>query len=396
MKHFETKKINRLKIITKKSASKILKFTFKFIFNVIPIRNNKIVVSSYYGKGYGDNGKYIVEEIIKQNIECDIVWLIKKELMGTGNFPEKVRCVEYGSIKGFYELSTSKIWIDNCRKSFYTYKRKKQFYIQTWHGGIGVKLVEQDVIDKLSPYYVKNAKNDSKMADLFISNSKWCTDYFKKSFWYKGEILECGTPRVDVLFNASSAIKSKVFDYYNIEKNKKLLLYAPSFREKKDITSYTLTDFEKLLEALENKFGDKWIVLVKLHPNIINQSNLITNHSNVIDVTAYDDTQELLVATNVLLTDFSSIMFEYSYIKKPVFMFVKDYNDYFTERGFVMDIESLPFSISFNFQELMDNIYDFNYESYYKNVNNMHENFGVKEEGKSCVQIVDKIKELML
>ena len=101
----------------------------------------KIVICSFFGKGYGDNGKYIVEEIIKQELDYDIVWLVAKNVDRT-NFPDQVRQVGYKSIRGIYELATAKFWIDNCRKYFYPPKGKSSLH-QTWHGNIGVKLVRK-------------------------------------------------------------------------------------------------------------------------------------------------------------------------------------------------------------------------------------------------------------
>lgn len=99
---------------------------YNYFYWVLPIKSKKLIFSSYYGKGYWDNGKYIIEEIIKQELEYDIVWLVKKYLINEINCLAKVRIVEYGTFKSLYELATSKIWIDNCRKMVYPPKRKSQ------------------------------------------------------------------------------------------------------------------------------------------------------------------------------------------------------------------------------------------------------------------------------
>lgn len=171
---------------------------FEIIYSLCPIKKNKIVITSYYGADYGDNGKYIVEELRRLGEDVDVVWQLKPNLMQNNHLPENVRAVGYRTRQSVYELQTAGVWIDNARKT-YGRKRKGQLYIQTWHGGPGVKRIEKDVADELGEKYVKTAKRDSKMCDVILSNSDFMTNLYKNVFWYDGEILECGTPRNDIL-----------------------------------------------------------------------------------------------------------------------------------------------------------------------------------------------------
>ncbi len=113
----------------------ICRFLF-IIFRIFPIKKNKVVVINFYGNGYGDNPKYICEELIKTHEELDVIWLVNKM---DDVFPNQIRKVKYKSIKAIYEMATAKIWIDNARKRKYVIKRNGQYYIQTWHGGIRIK-----------------------------------------------------------------------------------------------------------------------------------------------------------------------------------------------------------------------------------------------------------------
>ena len=141
-----------------------------YLFRIFPIKNNKIVISSYYGKGYGDNGKYICQELLKSGRNLDIVWLSEEKQ----EFPNQIRVAKYKSVKSIYEQVTAKVWIDNCRKRSYVRKRKKPYYIMTWHGGIGPKKVEKEAERQLPRHYIKAAQRDSKMANLFVAESQ-CT-----------------------------------------------------------------------------------------------------------------------------------------------------------------------------------------------------------------------------
>lgn len=363
-------------------------------FNLFPIKNNKIVILNYFGKPYGDNGKYICEEIIKQKLDLDIVWLVDKNIINNIEFPNNIRVVEYESLKGLYELSTAKVWVDNCRKFFYPPKRKNQLYIQTWHGAVALKRIERDAQKSLSQYYISSAKNDSKMADILVSNSSFCTELYKKSFWYDGEILECGTPRCDSLMNDDKDKLSQIKQKLGISENVKLVTYAPTFRKDGNTSVYDI-DWEKLLRILSQKFGGEWKVLIRLHPNISDKKDFIKYDSDIINATDYPDMYEILNVSEILITDYSSSMFEFSYAKKPVFLYVRDLESYTKDRDFYFDINSLPYSISKTNQELFDRIEQFEYDEYNISLTKFLNKLKIKETGQASEVVVNKIKEFI-
>lgn len=382
--------------------SKNIYFLFEYIkrllsmiiscsFLITPIKKNKIVVCNYFGKGYGDNGKYIINEILNQKLNYDVVWLLKKELINKSNFPDGIRIVEYGSIKGLYELATAKVWIDNCRKTFYPLKRKMQYYLQTWHGGIPLKKIEKDVGNKLSWHYVKIAKNDSKMANLFISNSEFCTNMYKKAFWYQKEILETGSPRCDILINEDNCTVEKIKKYYNINKGNKILLYAPTFRKNKTMSAYCI-NLNDLLKVLEEKTSYEWTILVRLHPNITNMSNFMEYSERIKNASHYDDMYELLLASDILITDYSSTMFEFSFQKKPVFLFSTDIEEYKKDRDFYFNIFKLPFPVSQSNEELYANIKQFDNKKYLLDLDSFLKVLNIFEKGVASKVVVDIIK----
>lgn len=357
---------------------------------LFPINKDKIVFCSYFGKGYGDNGKYIVEEIIRQGLYYDIVWLLKRELIGNIEFPTQVRVARYGSLRGLYELTTAKIWIDNSRKEFYPIKRKNQYYIQTWHGGLGIKKIEGDVEELLSSAYIKIAKHDSKIADLLISNSTHLTNIYKRAFWYNGDILECGYPKNDVFFQQNADKKMKIRDYFNIDKTSNIVLYAPTFRANNDMSPYNI-DYSLLVRTLEEKINENWIVLVRLHPNLIDYDNNIQYSDKVINATHYPDMQELVIGCDALISDYSSCMFDSEMMKMPTFIYTADLNDYMKDRGSYFRFDELPFPVATNNGELMKNITNFNQGNYEKDVDKFNLKVGLKDKGNAAKQIVDVI-----
>ena len=249
--------------------------TLFYLFRIFRIKKNKIVFVSYLGKGYGDNGKYIAEELLSRKKDLDIVWLCRDM---NSEFPDGIRKVKYNSLRSVYELATARVWVDNKRKPIYVRKRAGQYYIMTWHADSVLKKVEKDAETKLPSYYVEAAKNDSKMADLFLSSCAWETRLYRNAFWYKGEIMEEGYPRQDILFNYDENTVNKIKAEIGISSNTKIVMYAPTFRKNmtsKDLDIYSI-DWKKMLSEFEHRFGGKWVGMIRLHPNVAKLSGDIS------------------------------------------------------------------------------------------------------------------------
>ncbi|WP_110114932.1 CDP-glycerol glycerophosphotransferase family protein [Bacillus sp. CGMCC 1.16541] len=373
---------------------KLTQGNYCYLLWIFPVKQNKIAISNYYGKGFGDNGKYISEELLKKGNNYDIVWLLKKDLINKVKFPRGIRVVEYGSFKALYELVTAKVWIDNCRKAFYPPKRKEQYYIQTWHGGVALKKVEKDVENKLDRLYVENAIKDSKMADVFISNSSLCTNMYRTAFWYDNKILEYGSPRCDILVNYDYKVEKKVRSYFKISDDVKLLIYAPTFRADGTTDAYDI-DFNKLLKTLEEKWGGKWCVLVRLHPNVSMKSKLMEYTSNIINASDYDDMYELLAASNILITDYSSSMFEFSLTGKIVILYASDIKSYEKDRNFYFELNHLPYPVAENNYQLQSLLNNFDEGLYSLRLNSFLSKIGINEKGNASTKLVELIDNVV-
>jgi CDP-glycerol glycerophosphotransferase len=176
------------------------------------INNRKIVFSNMNGVGYGGDPKYISDYILGNDLEYEIVWLIDKHLCkNLSAFPKQIKIVDIYSMKGLEELGTAHFWIDNCRKLIFPPKKKDQIYIQTWHGTFPTKYIEKDAESDLDKTYIKSAKKDSSMIDYIISGCRYKTEIYKNGFYYNGKVLEIGTPKEDIFFDAS-----KVFEVRSI------------------------------------------------------------------------------------------------------------------------------------------------------------------------------------
>lgn len=382
-------KVHRHLFITKK----IYKL-YNFISKWQKINEKKIVFVSYYGAGYGDNPKAIADYIIENNLNYELVWLLDTNKNDGLDMPKEVKKVKYGSIRSLYELSTAKIWVDNCRKQYFPKKKKGQIYIQTWHGSLALKKIEADA-PSLSIQYVNMAKKDSSAIDIILSGCEFKTNVYKNSFWYSGEVLNIGTPRADVFFNEEKILqnKKKVLDFYNLEDDAKILMYAPTFRQSYNLDIYKL-DYSKLENTLKNKFGGKWKMIVRLHPNIVHLADALELPSDVLNVTTYKDMQELLCASDIVITDYSGLMFDFYILDRPLFLFCSDFIEYTSsDRELYFDFEKMPFSISKTNKELCDNICKFDMMKYLSEIENFRNMIGFCESGNACSYLLNWLNE---
>lgn len=347
---------------------------FEYFFRLFPIKKNKVYVSNYMGKGYGDNPKYIVEALLKQDSHYDIVWVVKQDYV----FPSGVRSVNknkfFGWLRNIYDQTTARIWIDNCRKETYIRKRKGQYYIQTWHGDLGLKKAEGDAMDTLPAGMRKLGMHDSQMANLFIAGNKWIETVYKRAYWYDGEILQCGYPRRDILYSKEASTIQEIRRKLKINEDVHVVIYVPTFRideTRKGILGDHVTKFnwEDVLGAFERRFGGKWIGLVRLHPNVSHLSNQLSLSNNVINVTDYPDINELFLISDSCISDYSSSLFEFGVTKKTGFLYAPDMDAYNKERGVYFKNEDIPFPISSSITELINNIENFSDEEYLRRHN---------------------------
>lgn len=347
----------------------LLRKLLYFITNILPVNQKKIFVNNFNGAGYGENPKYIVEEILNRNENFLIYWNINKNT--NSEFPKKIKLVNRFSICYFYHLATSKIIINNTRNFMGLEKKVDQIYLQTWHGSVALKFVEKQAINGLNSVYIKDAKHDGKITDAIISANSLQTNQFKHNFWLnnKTQILEFGLPRNDVLLrNKNNYIlikniknKMKLFD------EEKIILYAPTFRDDLSVDCYDL-DFKEILKTFNDSFNKKHKILIRLHPNVAESNTIFKFDEEIVNVTYYPDIQELLLISDYLITDYSSTLFDFINLNKPVFLVTLDIEKYKNERGLVDDYFNLPFSNSHSNSEFINVIKNFNIDEYNKKI----------------------------
>lgn len=362
---------------------------------VLPIDKNKVVFCSYYGRGYSDNSKAICNAMLKANTKAKLIWLCKNE-KEAATLPDGVIPCPYDSAKRVWQLATARVWVDNCRK-YDRFKKKGQYYLQTWHG-FPLKQIEKDAIESLPDDYEKGALRDSGFIDLLLSNCGFVTETLRRCFWYDGEIAEYGSPRNDVFINGDPEADERVRRSLGIDHSRKFVLYAPTFRVDKGAVDCYAIDAAELQKACEKRFGGDWSVVIRLHPNVAKVSEGLFNYDGIkiINGTMHPDMQELLCACDLLITDYSSSMFDYALGGKPCVRFANDLDSYIGDRNFYFNYDEIPFPYAENNQDLINLIENFDIEKYNNDKNTFYSKLSFCEDGKASERcaawIEDKLK----
>lgn len=350
---------------------------------------NKIVFLNFGGKGYGCNPKYIAEELIKRKFDGEIIWLVKEN---DPFMPKEIRQVNISGEDSFRELATARVIVNNVKGDINFKKRDGQLYIQTWHAGFSPKLLEKDAAVTLPKSYLLESKYNSEDSDLFLSNSIAQTEEYRRAFWCDCEILEMGLPRNDIFFHYNPKLKNAILMRIGINPTKKILMYAPTFRGGDDSLEQYGLDFKLLKESIHKKFGGEWVLLVRMHPNV---STSVNSDLEYIDVSKYPDMQDLLLISDILITDYSSSIFDMAEMDKIVFIYANDIEQYQSLRGLKKDFFELPFSIAEDNDNLRKNIEDFNEAEYKDAVETVKDRYCTFDKGNASDKVVDRIFEWM-
>lgn len=352
---------------------------------ILPVNKHRFLFISMSGNSYGGNPKAFDDYLQKQDCKVESIWAISESFDKDRIDANFVRLYSW---KYYFYLLTSKIIVSDQRlfKSMFPVKRCGQFYVQLWHG-TALKKIESDM-PNLTDAYKQMAIRDSRMIDLFISGSSFMTKIYRNSFWYSGKMLEIGTPRNDIFFSSHLLpIKEKVNKFFGLDK--KIILYAPTFRASNSLCAYTI-DLSSIYDLYNM---DDWVVVVRLHPNLmgsISAQDFSKKFPNAIDGSTYPDMQELLCAADMLITDYSSSMFDYMFTNRPCIIYASDIATY--DRGFYLSIRDLPFPIAENNKELKDILTSkkqCNYDSF-------PEKIGSCETGNASKQIYEYLKNNIL
>lgn len=350
------------------------------------IQNNKIFVMTY-DNDYTCNPSYIVSELLRRNEDVDIVWAVdgKSE---SRNFPPSVRLVKRGSFEMFEEMASAKVWIDNALNCVWygMPKKRQQVYINTWHGSMGIKRLHGN------RKWMLRAKQCKRKTNYCVSNSEFEDQVYRETFWPNTPILKYGHARNDLFFDEQGVQQAteKVREYFGLDAETKLFLYAPTFRDDGDTACYDM-NYARVKSELEFKFGGEWVVLLRLHYKNRAKGAGIESEEGWIDASKYPDMQELMAAADIGATDYSSWAYDYILMGRPLFIYATDLCKYNSTRGLYYQLETTPFPVAECNEMLIENIKSFDDKSYQKKVEQFLLDKGCVEDGKASQRVSDLI-----
>ncbi|AEE17062.1 CDP-glycerol--poly(glycerophosphate) glycerophosphotransferase [Treponema brennaborense] len=367
------------------------------IYWIFPVKKNRITLLNDMSYTYGDSMKYLNQYLRDQKInDYEVIFPVHELAFSVG---EGCIAVKKNTLLFFYYILTSSVVITNAGGISYLPFKRGQFAISTWHGGGPYKKTGNALYH--NKWYEKEMRMHRKNTKFILSSCKYFTDIEAKAMLFnEAACISSGMPRNDIFFKNDVSIRKRVFDYCSIDLNSKLILFAPTFRtDPKDFTDskkYHVSDLdmERTIKAIKKRFGDyNWQFGIRLHPKL---KDVELDISNVINLTAYPDIQELLYSADVLITDYSSLMWDYSLTKKPCFLYADDIDEYEREHGFYMPSKKWPYPIARNNDEMVNLILTFDYEKYKKDIKLHHEECGSFEEGHACEVTINLIKNAII
>lgn len=326
--------------IALKGRTKFYIFLYQKVFTKFKMDENMIFLESFLGKSYSDSPKYIYEHMIENNQEFKFVWSLNEKKEIPGNHIQ----VKRFSLRYFYYLAKAKYWVSNSRIPRYLNKREGNVYLQTWHGTPLKNLVfDMDEIHSANPNYKRNFYDQSRRWDYLSSPNQYSSDIFRRAFKFEKEMLEFGYPRNDILYKQDTeegilSLKKKM----DLPLDKKVILYAPTWRDDEFISSGKYKfELQLELDKLQAELGEDYIVLLRMHYFIASQLDITKYQGFAYNYSDYDDIAELYLVSDILITDYSSVFFDYANLKRPILFYTYDLEKYRdTLRGFYIDIES--------------------------------------------------------
>lgn len=368
------------KILKKvKKYLKIKSVKATFIFSRFYEKNrikDEILIQSYDGSSISGNPYYILKEICKEkeydslkkyivsnkNKINEIKNIIKKEKIANA------KVIEIHSRKYCKKLTECKYLINNSTFPTYFIKKEGQIYLNTWHG-TPLKAMGKDVID--SKHEIGNVQRNFAMADYLLYQNDFMFEKMKDAFFldnlFLGKYIISGYPRNDIFYNKQN--KENIKKTLHIE-NKKIVVYMPTWRGKIDKreNNTQADNIINTLDYLEKSLDNSFVIFTKIH-NLANIDIQYDMYEKIKPFPSEYETYEFLSIADCLVTDYSSVMFDFANTKKKIILYTYDYDLYTENRGFYLDVKNMPFPIVYNKEDLyseIKNINDnINYEEFY-------------------------------
>lgn len=323
---------------------KIFKITF-FLIGKLPQKKTLMIFESFHGKQYSDNPRAIYEYMLEHHQDYELLWSVDRRSVHLFEALD-IPYIRRFTFKWFVTKPRAKYWVNNVRLPIWMPKPKGTVYLQTWHGTplkkLGLDIEEVHMPGTETEKYRANIVSESSNWTYLTSPNSYSSEIFKSAFKFNGEMIESGYPRNDILYNVDSSRIEKVKEKLNIPIDKKVLLYAPTWRDDDFfVKGQYKFQFQFDIGKMKERFGDEFVILTRMHYLVAEKFDFSAYGNFIKDVSSYLDIADLYLISDILITDYSSVFFDYANLRRPIIFYMYDLEDYRDRlRGFYFDIEA--------------------------------------------------------
>lgn len=330
--------------IVKKTAEWTFKWGFR-ILGFLPAQKKLVIFESFFGRQYSCNPRAIYEYMEDHMNDYELVWSVHPRYVSLFD-RHHVAYVRRFSLKWFWMMARASYWITNVRLPQWMIKPQHTVYIQTWHGTPLKRLaldMEEVHLPGTDPMkYKSEFVAESSRWDYLISPNRYSSTIFSRAFAFRGTIVETGYPRNDYLYQANNQESiNKLKKRCGLPNDRKVILYAPTWRDDRFYSKGRYKfDLHLDLDRMRTALGEKYVVLLRLHYLVADQLDLSDFEGFAYDVSKFEDIRGLYLISDLLITDYSSVFFDYANLRRPMIFFAYDidmYRDHL--RGFYFDFE---------------------------------------------------------
>lgn len=360
----------------------------------LPVKKKRVMIYVHDRKGFTCNPKYIVKKLVELYGEkLEIIWVSMHPETCTEVENLGITVIKSNTSTQMIKYLRTRFFITNDSFPSWALHRWNQKWMNTWHAGMNYKHIGYDYLAPMSSLATRIFKIKNRQPDFYLSGSDFFTKDTAQSFHLDEKVfLSTGLPRNDVLFEDSAVIKEKIRKYYNINKNKHIVIFAPTFRRGMKSDTFEM-DFEQVRSALSERFGGEWIILFRNHNFVKNKQN----YSGAINVSSYHDMQELMCAADVMISDYSSCMYDFCITEKPIFVYATDLDNYINnDRAFAYPLEKWPYPVARSNEELIHEIKFFDSQLFVEKVRKHLRDVGTHDNGTASSQVAEIIHKYCL
>lgn len=373
------------------------KYLYRKIFARMKMKEDMVVFESFLGRNYSDNPRYIYEYLSKHfpgKYRC--IWILNRK----EKLPYPAKRVRRFSLSYFYYMARSRYFVFNGRQPKYFIKREGSVFLETWHGTPLKKLVfDMGEVTSASPMYKRDVYIQSRSWDYLIAPNQFSEEIFRRCFMYDGKMLSTGYPRNDILHldeEKTRTLAAEIKRELGIPKDKKVILYAPTWRDDEFYGSGQYKFSLRLdLEKMRRELGEEYVVVLRTHYFIVDSLDLSAFEGFAYDAGSYQDIARLYLISDVLITDYSSVFFDFANLKRPMLFFTYDLEKYRSVlRGFYIDMEEeLPGPMLFTTEEIIASLKDLAGlgETYKEKYEAFYEKYCGWEVGNSSRKVVEEV-----